>query len=51
MPRPHHGRYGYVPIIDRPDFDWPAGKRLAFYLALNVEDFADIPGLTVERPA
>jgi allantoinase len=35
----HHDRYEYSPIIERPDFDWPDGKRLAFYLALNVEHF------------
>lgn len=35
----HHDRYDYSPIIDRPDFSWPEGKRLAFYLALNVEHF------------
>jgi peptidoglycan/xylan/chitin deacetylase (PgdA/CDA1 family) len=36
----HHNRYDYSPIIERPDFDWPDGKRLAFYLALNVEHFS-----------
>ncbi len=36
----HHNRYDYSPLPERPDFDWPEGKRLAFYLALNVEDFA-----------
>lgn len=40
MRLPHHNRYDYVPIVERPDFEWPGGKRLAFYLALNVEDFA-----------
>jgi allantoinase len=35
----HHDRYDYSPIIERPDFSWPNGKRLAFYLALNVEHF------------
>lgn len=40
MTLPHHNRYDYVPMVDRPDFHWPEGKRLAFYLALNVEDFA-----------
>lgn len=35
----HHNRYDYSPIIDRPDFNWPGGKRVAFYLALNVEHF------------
>ena len=40
MKLPHHGRFDYVPIVERKTYDWPGGKRLAFYLALNVEDFA-----------
>jgi peptidoglycan/xylan/chitin deacetylase (PgdA/CDA1 family) len=40
MKLPHHGRFDYSPIIERKNYDWPGGKRLAFYLALNVEDFA-----------
>jgi allantoinase len=35
----HHNRYDYSPLPERPDFDWPDGKRLAVYLALNVEHF------------
>jgi peptidoglycan/xylan/chitin deacetylase (PgdA/CDA1 family) len=35
-----HGRYPYSPIINRPFFTWPNGKRLAFYIALNVEHFS-----------
>ena len=34
-----HNRYPYSPINERPNFSWPDGKRLAFYIALNVEDF------------
>lgn len=34
-----HNRFDYSPIIDRPDYDWPGGKRLAVYLALNIEGF------------
>ena len=34
-----HGRYDYVPIKGRPVYDWPNGKRLAVYVALNVEVF------------
>lgn len=34
-----HGRYPYSAIIDRPAYDWPHGKRLAVFLALNVEHF------------
>jgi peptidoglycan/xylan/chitin deacetylase (PgdA/CDA1 family) len=37
---PSHDRYDYSAIVDRPDYTWPGGKRLAFYLALNVEHFA-----------
>jgi peptidoglycan/xylan/chitin deacetylase (PgdA/CDA1 family) len=35
-----HGRYEYSPISERPDYFWPEGKRLAVYVALNVEQFA-----------
>lgn len=34
-----HGRYAYSPIDSRKSFSWPDGKRLAFYVALNVEHF------------
>jgi peptidoglycan/xylan/chitin deacetylase (PgdA/CDA1 family) len=37
---PAHDRYPYSAIVDRPDYTWPGGKRLAFYIALNVEQFA-----------
>jgi allantoinase len=40
-----HNRYDYSPIIERPNFDWPDGKRLAFYVALNVENFSFGEGL------
>jgi peptidoglycan/xylan/chitin deacetylase (PgdA/CDA1 family) len=32
-------RYDYWPIVDRPRLEWPDGKRLAFYLGLNIEHF------------
>ena len=35
-----HGRYEFSPISQRPDYSWPEGKRLAVYVALNVEQFA-----------
>lgn len=35
-----HGRYDYSAIHRRPDYDWPEGKRLAFYVALNIEHFS-----------
>ncbi len=34
-----HGRYEFSPIDERPDYSWPDGKRLAVYIALNVEQF------------
>lgn len=36
-----HGndRYNYSAIVSRPVYDWPEGKRLAVYFALNVEGF------------
>ena len=45
MALPYHDRYDYVPIVERADYDWPDGKRLAFYIALNVEHFAFGEGL------
>lgn len=39
-PPDHHGRYGFSPITERPDFAWPNGARLAVHLCLNVEWFA-----------
>ncbi|WP_375260060.1 polysaccharide deacetylase family protein [Citreimonas sp.] len=44
----HHGRYGYAPITDRPDYDWPDGRRLAVYLGMNLECFSFGDGLGAE---
>lgn len=41
----HHGRYDYSPIHERPDYHWPDGKRLAVYVALNIEHFSFGEGL------
>src|SRR5262249_38405136 len=35
----------YSPIISRRDFSWPNDRRLAFYIALNVEHFSFGEGL------
>jgi allantoinase len=43
-----HGRYPYSPITERPDYDWPGGKRLAVYIGLNLEWFAFGEGLGAE---
>ena len=40
-----HDRYDYSAITDRPDYDWPDGKRLAVYIGLNLEHFAFGTGL------
>ncbi len=45
---PTHGRYDYIPLPERPVYDWPGGKRLAFYVALNLEHFAFGEGLGAE---
>jgi allantoinase len=42
-----HGRFHYSAIVDRPDFAWPDGKRLAVHLSLNLEHFAYGEGLGV----
>lgn len=43
-----HGRYPYASIEDRPAFTWPGGRRLAVYVALNIEVFAFGEGLGAE---
>lgn len=42
---PGHGRYDHVNLNQRKDYTWPDGKRLAFYIACNVEHFAFGTGL------
>jgi allantoinase len=37
---PSHSRYDYSAIEGRRPYDWPGGKRLAFYVAINIEHFA-----------
>jgi allantoinase len=37
---PSHGRYDYSAIEKRRPYEWPGGKRLAFYVAINIEHFA-----------
>jgi len=45
---PGHSRYAYSPIVERKDYSWPGGKRLAFYVALNIEHFAFGAGLGMD---
>lgn len=40
-----HNRFPYSPIVNRPDFAWPGGKRLAVYIAVCVEHFSYGEGL------
>jgi hypothetical protein len=42
---PGHDRYDHVNINNRKDYSWPDGKRLAMYIACNVEHFAFGTGL------
>ena len=35
-----HGRYTYSNITTRPDYNWPGGRRLAVYVAVNLEQFS-----------
>ena len=45
MSLPHHHRYAFSALPDRPVFDWPNGARLAFYIGMNLECFAFGEGL------
>jgi allantoinase len=44
---PSHDRFAYSSIVDRPQFHWPDGKRLAVHLCLNLEHFAYNEGLGI----
>lgn len=35
----NNNRYPFSAIINRPTYEWPNGKRLAVYFALNIEAF------------
>ena len=48
MMLPTHHRYDYAPITCRPAFSWPGEKRLAVYVALNLEQYAFGEGLSEE---
>jgi peptidoglycan/xylan/chitin deacetylase (PgdA/CDA1 family) len=40
-----HDRYDYIPLDDRPVYDWPDGKRLAVCFCNNIEVFSFLEGL------
>jgi allantoinase len=45
---PGHTRYDHSNINQRLAYDWPNGKRLAFYVALNIEHFAFGAGIGMD---
>ncbi|MBM3522430.1 MAG: polysaccharide deacetylase [Alphaproteobacteria bacterium] len=45
MPR-SHGRYPYLPFTAPVSWTWPGGKRLAIYVALNLEAYGFDEGMT-----
>ncbi|MDB5820318.1 MAG: polysaccharide deacetylase [Rhizobacter sp.] len=45
MKLPYHHRYDFSPIVERPVYDWPGGKRVAVFLCNNIEFFAFSAGL------
>jgi hypothetical protein len=42
-----HDRFRYSAIVQRPDFTWPNGRRLAIHVCLNLEHFAYGEGLGI----
>jgi hypothetical protein len=42
-----HDRFRYSAIVQRPDFNWPNGRRLAIHVCLNLEHFAYGEGLGI----
>ena len=47
MTLPRQSYFDYSAIVDRPQFEWPDRKRLAFHLCLNLEAFAYNSGLGI----
>ncbi|MGH9806253.1 MAG: polysaccharide deacetylase family protein, partial [Terriglobia bacterium] len=45
MKLPNHNRYDFIPIDQRPDYEWPGSKRLAVVFCNNIEHFAFSAGL------
>jgi len=41
----YHDRYAFSALPDRPNYDWPGGKRLAFSICHNIEWFSFMTGL------
>ena len=49
MKLPHHNRYDYIPLPKRKTYEWPGGKRIAFCINNNIENFAYRAGLGVDQ--
>jgi len=45
FPLRQHGRFEYSPIVERRLEPWPGGRRLAVYVAMNLEQYAFGEGL------
>ena len=45
------GHYDYWPYIDRPKLTWPQGKKIAFWVAPNIENYEFEPPLNPHRRA
>lgn len=43
---PTQNRYAHSVITERPDYSWPDGKRLAFWIGTNIEVFAYGAGIS-----
>jgi len=40
--------YDYSPIVDRPALAWPEGKRVTFYVGVNIEHYrVDQPSTSI----
>jgi len=46
-----HDRYDYSALPRRADYTLPGGKRLAFYVGNNIEQFADLDGHGTDHTA
>ncbi|MEC7396122.1 MAG: polysaccharide deacetylase, partial [Pseudomonadota bacterium] len=45
------GHYDYWPYIDRPRLTWPEGKKIAFWVSPNIENYEFQPPLNPHRRA
>ena len=45
------GHYDYWPYIDRPKLTWPEGKKIAFWVSPNIENYEFQPPFNPHRRA